>query len=71
VLCHFIYYFLHSYVYCVLYYSLVDIPYYILNHSELLKQFSPSIKYFLRKNVLFPIDPKVRKALLSGIQYFS
>ena len=50
--------------------ALVDISDDLLDHFELLKQFSSGFQHILRENILFAVDPEVGESFLSGIEDF-
>lgn len=63
--------FLNGYIHIVFNDSLVNISNYTLDDAELLEKLATCVQNFLRKNVFFSIDPKIREAFLSGIENFS
>lgn len=68
---HVFHYLLNSDIYSVFDYSFIDVSDDALDHSKLLEEFATCIKYFLRENIFFSINPQIRKAFLSRIKYFS
>ena len=40
----------------------------VLDHSELLKQLSASVKNLMTEDVLLTVDPQVRESFLGGVQ---
>ena len=53
----------------LIHYPVVDIADHILNDLELLEQFLASVEDVVTEDVLFAVDPKVREAFLSAVQY--
>jgi hypothetical protein len=47
--------------------TLVETTYDILDHSELLKQFSTGVEDLMTENVLFTVYPQIREPLLGGV----
>lgn len=46
-------------------YPLINVPYYLLNYFELLKQFTARLQDILREYVFFTVDPQIWKSFLS------
>ena len=55
------------FTHCTILYKFQAILYYL----ELLKQFLACIEHFMTKNILFTINPQIRKPLLGRIKYLS
>jgi len=51
--------------------ALIEATNYVLDHSELLEQFSASIKNFMTEDILLAVDPQVRESFLGGVQNLS
>lgn len=50
--------------------ALVQIPDDVLDHSELLEELPACVQDFMRKDILFAIDPQIGESFLSGIENF-
>ena len=50
--------------------ALIQVPDDVLDHSELLEEFSPRVKNFMREDVLLSIDPQIRESFLGRVQNF-
>ena len=71
VLRHLINYVKNGDVYGILDDTLVETAYDVLDHSELLKQFSTGVEDLMTENVLFTVYPQIREPFLGGVQNLS
>ena len=67
VLAHLIEDILHSDV-DLLHDALVDVPDYLLDHLELLEQFTPRLQHILGEYVFFAVHPKVWESFLGRVE---
>lgn len=61
---------MNCYIYLV-HDSVVNVPYYVLDDFELLKEFSSGLENILRENIFLSIDPQIWESFLSRVQNLS
>ena len=51
--------------------ALVETANDVLDHAELLEQFTACVQHLVGENIFLPVNPQVGESLLRGVQYFS